>query len=57
MDNIQNEYFKYLTLSGFETHNPKTSLKVFFNYIIERDLDYLKLKINEVQENLIYYQS
>ena len=54
MDNIQNEYFKYLTLSGFETHNPKTSLKVFFNYIIERDLDYLKLKINEAQDFQTY---
>ena len=40
MNNIQNEYFKELTLSGFEIHNPKTSLKVFFNYIIEKDLDW-----------------
>jgi len=47
---IMNEYFEYLILSGKTVENPAYSLKIFFKYADEMNIDCLSLKISEAQD-------
>lgn len=47
---IINDYYRYLILSDKSKDNPKKSLKVFFKYISNQDMNFFNLKIHEAQD-------
>jgi hypothetical protein len=47
---IINEYFEYLNLIGNTIDNPKFSLKIFFKYTNEMNIDYIRLRISDAQD-------